>query len=87
MCHHPECTREKGFGTENDLQRHRKAVHGEEPTVGRKTGYICQVCIAEELSGADKWWPRLDNFMAHVRRKHEHWNLNNVIDRYALAST
>lgn len=62
----------QGFATENDLQRHRKSVHGASPRIGNKIGYVCVECPERSDSTQKrKWWPRLDNFKAHIRRKHD----------------
>ncbi|KAK3714142.1 hypothetical protein LTR37_007944 [Vermiconidia calcicola] len=70
QCREPGCTRTQGFATENDLQRHRKSVHGASPRIGNKVGYICAACPDPSDGTNRKWWPRLDNFKAHIRRKH-----------------
>lgn len=69
-CREPGCTRTQGFATENDLQRHRKSVHGASPRIGNKIGYVCAACPDPSDGTSRKWWPRLDNFKAHIRRKH-----------------
>ncbi|KAF2479905.1 hypothetical protein BDY17DRAFT_28428 [Neohortaea acidophila] len=69
-CREPGCTRAQGFATENDLQRHRKSVHGASPRIGNKIGYVCAACPDPGDGTSRKWWPRLDNFKAHIRRKH-----------------
>ncbi|KAK3722238.1 hypothetical protein LTR37_002671 [Vermiconidia calcicola] len=79
-CLEYRCTRKEGFATNNDLQRHRKSVHGVEPEVGRKTGYICQACPPPANANRLKWWPRLDNFKAHIGRKHKSWNAQQLIE-------
>lgn len=73
----------QGFATENDLQRHRKSVHGASPRIGNKTGYICAACPEPSDGSSRKWWPRLDNFKAHLRRKHAERDEEGIISRSA----
>ncbi|OKL56775.1 hypothetical protein UA08_07817 [Talaromyces atroroseus] len=56
-----------GFGTKNDLERHRKAVHSKSPRCGPTDRYKC---FGRNCQHPDKVWPRLDNFKAHLDRKH-----------------
>lgn len=42
-------------------------------------GYVCVECLDREDLADLKWWPRLDNFKSHVRRKHPSANLQAVI--------
>ncbi|KAM3415704.1 hypothetical protein BST61_g9218 [Cercospora zeina] len=64
------CTRNEGFATLNDLERHRKSVHSLRPSVGSPLGYICQACVQAPGGRDRKFWPRRDNFKAHIRRRH-----------------
>jgi hypothetical protein len=70
-CNFPGCTKAiKGFGTNNDLDRHKRCVHkllsGDEPV------YRCDV---GQCKDKPKDWPRQDNFRQHLKRKH---NFENV---------
>jgi hypothetical protein len=78
-CAEPHCNRKDGFATENDLQRHRKSVHNLLPTVGSTAGYICAACPPEGNHPV-KFWPRRDNFKAHVKRKHPKYNEAALIE-------
>ncbi|KAI7281515.1 hypothetical protein KC345_g4062 [Hortaea werneckii] len=69
-CSEPHCKRTQGFATNNDLERHRKSVHGKTPTVGMKKGYVCKSCPPVPEGHKVKFWPRRDNFKAHAVRKH-----------------
>lgn len=69
----------EGFGTPNDLERHRKSVHRRFPTVGKNTAYICQACPQDDKHS--KHWPRLDNFKAHINRKHQGCDVQALIKR------
>lgn len=80
------CTRQEGFATQNDLQRHRKAVHGLNPTVGKKTGYICAACGPGSAGSSPKFWPRRDNFKAHCNRKHKEWDEQLLLQQYVCQS-
>ena len=79
QCSEFGCTRAKGFATNNDLERHRKSMHGATPSVGEKDGYTCKACPDPGPGGPRKWWPRNDNFRAHIRRKHLDWNMGWLI--------
>ncbi|SMR42681.1 unnamed protein product [Zymoseptoria tritici ST99CH_3D1] len=79
-CLEPNCTRKDGFATENDLQRHRKSVHNLLPTVGATAGYICAAC-PQDGNTPHKFWPRRDNFKAHIKRKHPKHNDVELMER------
>ncbi|TDZ26953.1 Krueppel-like factor 15 [Colletotrichum orbiculare MAFF 240422] len=66
-CDVPGCTRKEGFGTLNDLERHRSSVHPDRSTAPR---YRCNIgpCL-----GKDKMWPRADNFRQHLKRVHQRY--------------
>ncbi|KAE8144170.1 hypothetical protein BDV25DRAFT_167505 [Aspergillus avenaceus] len=66
-CNEPGCTRKEGFGTINDLWRHRKCVHKQEPERGPKVVYKC---FGRNCTRPEKEWPRLDNFRQHLSRLH-----------------
>lgn len=78
-CTEPDCTRKDGFATENDLQRHRKSVHNLLPTVGSPAGYICAACVPD-IDTPPKFWPRRDNFKAHIKRKHPNHHEATLIE-------
>ena len=64
--HHCEyCNGDKLFSTVNDLDRHRKTVHGL-VSLGEKI-WMCQVA---GCSVSTKIWVRLDNFKQHIHRIH-----------------
>ncbi|KAF2212455.1 hypothetical protein CERZMDRAFT_106186 [Cercospora zeae-maydis SCOH1-5] len=69
-CEAAGCTRKEGFATLNDLERHRKSVHSLRPSVGSLFGYVCQACVQAPEGRDRKFWPRRDNFKAHIRRRH-----------------
>ncbi|EAU38687.1 predicted protein [Aspergillus terreus NIH2624] len=66
-CNEPNCTRKEGFGTINDLARHKKCVHKQEPERGPKVLYMC---FGQNCPRRNKKWPRLDNFRQHLARMH-----------------
>ena len=79
-CNELGCTRAEGFATVNDLDRHKSSVHHKVPSVGNKCGYICAACPPPTGHGATpKFWPRRDNFRAHIRRKHQAHNENGLL--------
>ncbi|CDM29245.1 Zinc finger, C2H2-like [Penicillium roqueforti FM164] len=66
-CDVPNCPRKDGFGTINDLARHKKCVHNKEPERGPKMMYMC---FGTNCPRPNKRWPRLDNFKQHLNRMH-----------------
>ncbi|KAJ5752400.1 hypothetical protein N7520_009317, partial [Penicillium odoratum] len=66
-CDEPNCPRKEGFGTINDLARHKKCVHNKEPERGPKMMYLC---YGKDCPRPNKRWPRLDNFKQHLSRMH-----------------
>ncbi|KAJ5253777.1 hypothetical protein N7524_010957 [Penicillium chrysogenum] len=66
-CDVPNCPRKDGFGTINDLARHKICVHNKEPERGPKMIYMCFGTICPR---PNKQWPRLDNFKQHLNRMH-----------------
>lgn len=66
-CDEPNCPRKEGFGTINDLARHKKCVHNKEPERGPKMMYLC---FGKSCPRPNKRWPRLDNFKQHLSRMH-----------------
>ncbi|KAJ5121225.1 uncharacterized protein N7515_009186 [Penicillium bovifimosum] len=67
ICDVPNCPRKEGFGTINDLARHKKCVHNKEPERGPKMTYMC---FGSNCPRPNKRWPRLDNFKQHLNRMH-----------------
>ncbi|KAF2196984.1 hypothetical protein GQ43DRAFT_475846 [Delitschia confertaspora ATCC 74209] len=64
-CGLPNCPRDgQGFTTVNDLNRHKKSVHG----IGALEKSF--QCASENCRSKDKVWPRLDNFKQHIQRMH-----------------
>ncbi|KAI7210530.1 hypothetical protein KC333_g8176 [Hortaea werneckii] len=82
----PGCRRTQGFATNNDLERHRKSVHGKTPTVGMKKGYVCKGCPPVPEGHKVKFWPRRDNFKAHAVRKHVSDKNKKALDEFLAAS-
>lgn len=65
-CTEPNCRRAgKGFGTSNDLERHRKSVH----RIGATQN--SWKCASDNCRNKEKIWPRLDNFKQHINRMHK----------------
>lgn len=63
-CDVPGCSRKLGFGTSNDLARHKQCVHN---AVGPKFRCPIGPCLSKR-----KDWPRADNFRQHLKRVHNH---------------
>lgn len=81
LCEVRGCEKEEeGFGTSNDLERHRASVHKLVQRCGTKVGFICVAC-EHVHPGEEKWWPRRDNFKSHIKRKHPELNVEQVIDQ------
>ncbi|KAF2773316.1 hypothetical protein EJ03DRAFT_323815 [Teratosphaeria nubilosa] len=78
-CDVATCTRTDGFATPNDLDRHRTSVHGTRARIGRATGHICQACPPPAPGTRPKFWPRRDNFKAHIKRRHRDCNVDHLI--------
>ncbi|KAK3360090.1 hypothetical protein B0T25DRAFT_534701 [Lasiosphaeria hispida] len=62
-CEEPGCPRREGFGTSNDLDRHKKSVH--------KADGVKYRCTMGSCESKDKIWPRADNFRSHLKRVHK----------------
>ncbi|KAF2462997.1 uncharacterized protein BDR25DRAFT_116972 [Lindgomyces ingoldianus] len=75
-CDIPRCRRgNKGFTTVNDLNRHKKSVHG----IGAlQNSYRC---ASETCRNKEKIWPRLDNFKQHIHRMHSEEDETDLIRR------
>lgn len=80
LCTEPTCERAvkgQGFGTTNDRERHRASVHGLKQASGTTAGFICVAC--EQIRPQGKWWPRKDNFLSHIGRKHKDWSIDMLV--------
>lgn len=76
-CDVPQCSRgDRGFGTINDLERHKKSKHGIKPKHGTAKSYRC---ASKKCEWAPKIWPRLDNFKQHVKRVHRNEDAERLI--------
>lgn len=78
-CTFPGCTRQEGFTTKNDLDRHKKAVH---KVLGPSDPYW--KCFYPGCAKVDKVWPRLDNFKAHVVRMHGGEYVDDLLKKYVV---
>ncbi|KAH9844648.1 zinc finger protein [Teratosphaeria destructans] len=78
-CDFASCTRTEGFATPNDLDRHRISVHGARARIGRATGHVCQACPPPAPGTRPKFWPRRDNFKAHIKRRHGNCNVDHLV--------
>ncbi|KAK1971685.1 hypothetical protein LY78DRAFT_651508 [Colletotrichum sublineola] len=65
-CNVSGCTRKEGFGTLNDLDRHKGSVHPDICNVGPR--FRCHIGSCQTK---DKIWPRADNFRQHLKRVHQ----------------
>ncbi|EEP76650.1 predicted protein [Uncinocarpus reesii 1704] len=75
-CDIADCRRREGFATPNDLDRHRKSVHGILPKHGSVKVFKCFV---RGCSKRDKIWPRPDNFRQHLTRVHKGCNVKEMV--------
>jgi hypothetical protein len=75
-CDVPGCSRNEGFTTSNDLDRHKKSIH--------KIGLDDKSyqCASEKCKAKTKVWPRLDNFKQHIERMHKDENEDELIRKY-----
>ncbi|PGH18480.1 hypothetical protein AJ80_04450 [Polytolypa hystricis UAMH7299] len=76
LCLVPGCTRKTGFGTINDLERHKKCIHGIEPKHGTSKLYKC---FGANCPRKDQDRPRFDNFCQHLRRVHGDEDFDKLI--------
>ncbi|KAF4785112.1 hypothetical protein HER10_EVM0002718 [Colletotrichum scovillei] len=77
------CTRAEGFGTQNDLERHKGSVHPELFNSGPR--YRCH---KGTCSAKSKIWPRADNFRQHLKRVHSIiLNPEDDLSEYVVQST
>ncbi|PTU23814.1 hypothetical protein P175DRAFT_0496941 [Aspergillus ochraceoroseus IBT 24754] len=75
-CDEPNCSRKEGFGTINDLARHKKCVHKRDPERGPKVLYMC---FGQNCPRRNKKWPRLDNFRQHLARMHNDEDVEELL--------
>lgn len=76
-CDVPGCARTEGFGTTNDLDRHKASVHKMTARAARKWK-----CAVPSCKDPNKLWPRLDNFKQHLERMHKGIDIESMIQRY-----
>lgn len=75
-CNIPGCTRTEGFGTTNDLNRHKASVHKIILSVSRKFK-----CAAPGCKAPGKLWLRLDNFKQHLERMHKGVDVDDMLEK------
>ena len=81
------CPRSReGFGTKNDLDRHKRSVHSDLSVSGPR--YVCRHAPCNTKDPA-KIWPRADNFRSHLHRVHKltvnsEDDMDDYIYRYVL---
>jgi hypothetical protein len=76
-CNEPGCNRKGvGFGTKNDLNRHKRSKH--KISVATTQSYMC---AAQSCANKKKIWSRLDNFRDHIDRMHKGEDKINLIER------
>ncbi|KAF7191163.1 Transcriptional regulator CRZ1, partial [Pseudocercospora fuligena] len=79
-CDVPGCSRTSGFASLNDRERHVRSVHGQLSTVNPPIGYVCAACVQDGVQDP-KFWPRRDNFKAHIRRLHtKDWTEDHLLE-------
>ncbi|KAM0198178.1 hypothetical protein ACHAPA_007276 [Fusarium lateritium] len=77
-CNVSGCVREKGFTSKNDLDRHKRTVHGDCTVSGRTF-----VCTIGNCAKKIKRWPRADNFRSHLQRIHsKSYSANDDLSEY-----
>ncbi|KAK2065193.1 hypothetical protein LY76DRAFT_600386 [Colletotrichum caudatum] len=82
-CNVSGCTRKEGFGTLNDLDRHKGSVHPDVCNVGPRFRCHLGPCHTK-----DKIWPRADNFRQHLKRvHHRHVSPEDDLREYSLQSS
>lgn len=82
LCDALGCTRKVGFGTLNDLERHRRCVHG---IVSQDRPSKRFKCFAENCVRGDQIWPRFDNFRQHLLRMHGDIETEELLRRLVFA--
>ncbi|KAF4991208.1 hypothetical protein FGRMN_7970 [Fusarium graminum] len=77
-CNVSGCARDKGFTSKNDLDRHKRTVHGDRTVSGRT--FVCNIGVCAKKS---KCWPRADNFRSHLHRIHSKtYSANDDLSEY-----
>ena len=77
-CDQPGCKRQyEGFGTSNDLDRHKLSVHN----IDKNGESVRYKCFAENCNRRNKIWPRLDNFRKHLERMHGEELMNDLLKK------
>jgi len=83
ICNVSGCTRKEGFGTLNDLDRHKGSVHPDVFNAGPR--FRCHIGSCQTK---DKIWPRADNFRQHLKRMHQrHISPEDDLSEYLLQSS
>ncbi|KAF5019262.1 hypothetical protein F66182_8737 [Fusarium sp. NRRL 66182] len=78
LCDVHGCPRTKGFTSKNDLDRHKRTVHGDRTVAGRN--FVCNI---GNCAKKNKVWPRADNFRSHLYRIHSKtYNANDDLSEY-----
>ena len=70
------CPRKEGFTTKNDLDRHKKSLHGISLPNDRSFK-----CAGAQCNKRGKIWPRLDNFKSHCQRMHSKEDLDELLKK------
>lgn len=83
-CEVPGCSKTDGFSTNNDLERHRKSVHGIAPKNGTDRSFRC---AARGCPKREKIWPRLDNFRQHCLRIHQDEDCDELVRKSVVSSS
>lgn len=81
-CDIQPCSHGKAFGTRNDLDRHKLAVHKVVPPGVSIKVFVCQGATCQQ-QGKTKVWPRKDNFKNHCKVAHQEVDLDTLIARSA----
>lgn len=81
-CEIASCQHGRAFGTRNDLDRHKLAVHKIIPAGGNTKVFICLGASCQQ-QGKNKVWPRKDNFKNHCKVAHPENDLDDLIQRSA----
>ncbi|GKT99818.1 hypothetical protein FLAG1_04974 [Fusarium langsethiae] len=77
-CNVTGCSRNKGFTSKNDLDRHKRTVHNDRTVSGR--AFVCNIGSCAKKT---KVWPRADNFRSHLERMHhKSYSANDDLTEY-----
>ncbi|KAJ9286134.1 hypothetical protein DTO021C3_6212 [Paecilomyces variotii] len=77
-CDEPNCTRKEGFGTADDLERHRESCHNKESGNGPRVVYRC---FAFECGKRFRRWKYLDDFGHHLAEMHPNENPSELLKK------